>query len=521
MFLFQLNALESILVYFNWSITVRLVAIIAGGYASYRTAHALFFSPLRHIPGSFLARLTPLRSQLINISGRVGQMTKKEYSMYGDIYVMGPNAVVISNPVDIKAVLASHAFVKSDFYMGFDTFGIENTVSARNPKVASMRKRQLGPYFNPAYISRMEHDILRYGILGLKSKWDSELAQSSSGRIEIDYSRDFTLATLDSISALAFGIEPRGLKDNDATAADRVEAALTIHGIHAMMPLFKFFPFSLATWHWESQYRKLIHHCNESIAARRKHLAEGGKKPADLLQAFLDAQDPESKTPMDERQIHASSIEVMLAGTGTTSNALQWATHLLMLHPELRARAVDEVRSNFAADHVITYVDVKKSLPFVEACIYEALRLCPVPGGIVPRVTPPGGITLQGHFIPEGTEVWASYSGSSIHKSTWDEPLKYDPTRFLDNDKSRSNFLTFSSGVRICSGRHLAWAEVSTILANMLKDYDLSLPDDYTHLGPSVLDDSGYPKLMESVIYAASTPAHPQRDCRLVLARRM
>ncbi|ORX73030.1 hypothetical protein DL89DRAFT_290811 [Linderina pennispora] len=135
-----------------------------------------------------------------------------------------------------------------------------------------MRKRQLGPYFNAAYVTRMEPKILQFGILGLKSKWDSELAQNSSGSIEIDYSHDFMLATLDTISALAFGTEPR--------VAHWVDATVKVHGMRAMMPLFKFFPFSTGN---------LV---LGSIAARRRLLAEGGKKPADLLQAFLDAQDP-------------------------------------------------------------------------------------------------------------------------------------------------------------------------------------------------------------------------------------
>ncbi|ORX73029.1 cytochrome P450 [Linderina pennispora] len=343
-----------------------------------------------------------------------------------------------------------------------------------------MRKRQLGPYFNAAYVTRMEPKILQFGILGLKSKWDSELAQNSSGSIETDYSHDFMLATLDTISALAFGTEPRGLKENDPTVAHWVDATVKVHGS------------SLAT-------------ATSPLPARRRLLTEGGKKPVDLLQAFLDAQDPESKISMDETQLQAETIVMMLAGTDTSSNTLQWATHLLMLYPEIRAKAVDEVRSNFATDHVITYAEVKKSLPFVEACIYEALRLCPVLGGTVPRVSPPGGITLQGHFIPAGTEINVNYVGASIHKNTWDEPLKYDPT---------------SPGVRICPGRHLAWAEVSTILANMLKDYDMSLPDDYTHLGPDVLDGNGYPKLMESVHIVVTTPVNPQRDCRLVLTKR-
>ncbi|ORX68101.1 cytochrome P450 [Linderina pennispora] len=497
----------------------RLGATIAGAYAGYRVVYELFLSPLRHVPGPFLARLTPMRRQYLSALGQTAQMAIKEYEKYGDIYVQGPNAVSISSPSDIRTVLASHAFVKANFYAALDLFGIENTVSARDPAVASLRKRQLGPYLNPAYVAEMQTAILKHGFLALQQKWEGQLAQSTSSSIEVNYSDDFTLATLDTVCALAFGRELGCLERSDATVAHWAEATVKVHGMRAMVPLLGLYPFSLAIKGLDTQFQRLTAFCRDSISRRRELLETGGEKPVDLLQAFLDAQDPESKISMSETQLQAETIVVLLAGTDTSSNTMQWLVHLLLLHPEIYAQAVSEVRGKFAADHVITYTEAKKHLPFVNACIYEALRLYPLGGGYVPRISPAGGITLQGYFIPEGTEINANFYGASIHKGAWAEPLRYDPTRFLANEEARLNFFAFSPGVRICPGRHLAWAEMSTIIANMLKDYDWSLPKDLTHLGPDVLDKHGYPCRMESAHFLVTAPVNPRRDCRLVLSK--
>ncbi|KAJ1955580.1 hypothetical protein GGI12_005527, partial [Dipsacomyces acuminosporus] len=81
-----------------------------------------------------------------------------------------------------------------------------------------------------------------------------------------------------------------------------------------------------------------------------------------------------------------------------------------------------------------------------------------------------------------------------MNKRYWKNPYHFDPTRFLDSDEAKRNVFTFSYGARVCPGRQLSWFEMLTTLANILKDYDMRFPDDYSIRGPHVLDDKGYPK---------------------------
>lgn len=66
---------------------------------------------------------------------------------------------------------------------------------------------------------------------------------------------------------------------------------------------------------------------------------------------------------------------LVLAGYETTGNALGFALYLLAAHPEQQARLVEEVR-RFGMDRRPSYESLEE-LPFVEACLKEALRLYP------------------------------------------------------------------------------------------------------------------------------------------------
>ncbi|ORX66586.1 putative cytochrome P450 monooxygenase [Linderina pennispora] len=498
----------------------KVAAALVSSIICYRIVYALFFSPLRHVPGPFFARITSMRANIINLCGGMKHAAHADGEAYGDIYVLEPNSISISHPDDVRTVLRSHTFVKSKFYQSLETVGTPHTFSSSDPGFVSMRQRQMGPYFQPSYLSLMEPKILRYSCLALKEKWGRLLDKSADGRIEINYSRDFSLMAFDVIGVLAFGQEFNSLKNGDETAAKWVDSSTKYHAMLAMFPVTKYFPFSLAIRPWESRYRELSEFGKQSVAKRRKHLENGGEKPHDLLQAYVDALDPESKVRMSDNEVRSEVNLTLLAGADTTSTTLAWTVSLLMLYPKIYAQAVDEVRSKFDTNHVITFSEAQRSLPFVEACLFESMRLCPVVGGQVPRVSPPEGATLRGHFIPPGTEIYVSFAGVSVSKHIWTDPLKYDPTRFLNSPEARRNLFSFSYGVRICPGRHLAKLQMLAVLANMLKDYDWSLPDDYTHLGPHVLNEHGYPKLMKSIHLLTSAPEHPDRDCRLILTRR-
>ncbi|KAI8318668.1 cytochrome P450, partial [Martensiomyces pterosporus] len=63
---------------------------------------------------------------------------------------------------------------------------------------------------------------------------------------------------------------------------------------------------------------------------------------------------------------------------------------------------------------------------------------------------------------------------ANMNKDAWDEPHIFNPERFIDNEENKRNMLTFSSGVRVCPGRNLAWVEMLTTLANLLNTYDFA-----------------------------------------------
>ncbi|KAJ2826820.1 hypothetical protein IWW50_002180 [Coemansia erecta] len=448
-----------------------------------------------------------------------------DHKKYGDIYMAMPNAVTICDPADIRAFMGNSAVGKSEYYRAMKFTGIENVATFKDNSDASVRHRQILPYFKPAHLAKMERTIVDLGILTIKRKWDDMLDASSDGTTEVNYCNDFLISTFGIISTLVYGKKMKELSSTDAATAKWINMSIMYLSVRAMfmvLPKYLVMPF---LYPWEHYYHTLSNYIYEAISSRRvlmeKFEIDGcqDKKPVDMLQALIDAEDPETKARMTNDQIHGECTLMMHAGADTTSLTMGWTLHLLMLYPEHYKRAVAEARSMFAPDHIITYKECRTHLPFIEACILESLRLAPASGGLLPRVVPEGGLTIKNQFLPEGTTVFVNLAVANHHKTYWNNPHEYNPTRFLDNKELQHYILTFSHGRRICPGKNLAWWEMLTIMSNILKDYDFRVPDDLTHFGPHILNKHGFPQTMESKAFITVKPENPERDCRLIISR--
>ncbi|KAJ1956949.1 hypothetical protein GGI12_005169 [Dipsacomyces acuminosporus] len=504
----------------------RLLATGTGVYAAYRVFYALYLSPLRSIPGPFLARITSWRADMFVFMGARARKAREDYEAYGDIQVYQPNAISISNPEHIHTVLGSSKFTKGKMYDGMRLVPADSIGATMDDKVASLRRRQIGPYLSTTYLAKMESTILEHGYLALREKWDGLLEKSDGGEVKVNYQHHFLHSAFDIIGTLAFGRGFGALKNDDSTVHKWINEALLYVGLRGMLPIFRVFPFSLLLTPFKRTSDEYINYAANCISERRQLLddleAKGGldNKPTDLLQGFIQAEDPESKIRLTPGEVHAETLEMLTAGTETVSNTLMWTLNLLMLYPECYRRAVDEVRSAFDKDHLVVFKDAKVHLPYLEACFYESQRLIPFAGGHIPRITPKEGVAFDGHFIPAGTEINCNILGAHYNKKYWKDPYLYDPARFLDSDEATRNLFAFGYGVHACPGRQLAWVEMLTTMANMLKDYDFRLPDDYTEHGPNVLDHRGYPKLLDTVSLIGVLPANIERDCVVVVSKR-
>ncbi|KAJ2829267.1 hypothetical protein IWW50_000948 [Coemansia erecta] len=390
----------------------------------------------------------------------------------------------------------------------------------------------LGPYFSTTYFNKMELLVFEYGIRAVMCRWDTLLKQSITGQIRVNYNLTFRMCTFNVISRLMYGQEIAALDacNSDLSLKWMSESTMYLF-VRALMMLVRLKPvLYIAALMWDHRFKPFLNHIHNLIAERKRLLATVDKKdeqPVDLLQALIDCEDPESKVWLTGNQIHTEATMQMIAAVNTSAYTLTWTTHLFMLYPECYQWVVHEVRTQFPLSDTeavpeIMYTMAKMSLPYLEACLHESMRMMPIIQAMLPRVVPEEGTTIKGHFLPGGTTVFCNVPGTHLNPKYWQDPHCFNPERFLDpatRHKAINSVFTFGHGSRICMGKHLAWIELLTIMANLLRHYDFKMPDNYTRTGPNIIDPAtGHPKLMEKTEFMSARPAYYEKDCVIMVS---
>lgn len=90
-----------------------------------------------------------------------------------------------------------------------------------------------------------------------------------------------------------------------------------------------------------------------------------------------------------------------VAGSETTATALAALTNLLLRHSHVYKKLKDEIRGTFKSDEEIILRKVQ-DLPYLTACLEEALRIFPpAPLGLMRSVNA-GGDTIDGYWLAGG-----------------------------------------------------------------------------------------------------------------------
>ena len=137
---------------------------------------------------------------------------------------------------------------------------------------------------------------------------------------------------------------------------------------------------------------------------------------------------------------------MLVGGTETTSNTMEWSLSLLLNHPEILKHAQAEIDTRVGYDRLIDESDLGK-LPYLHSIVNETLRIYPV----APRLAPHEAseeCTVGGFRVPAGTmlfvNVWAIQNDPNI----WKQPTSFEPKRFngLDGPRNGLKFMPFGSG---------------------------------------------------------------------------
>jgi len=193
----------------------------------------------------------------------------------------------------------------------------------------------------------------------------------------------------------------------------------------------------------------------------------------DLLQILMDARYSDGEGMSDEL-VTSESMQLLVAGHETSSNALSWLLYLLSSRPDCVQRLREEFDSVLAGEPM-TYSHVPK-LEFAAQVVQEGLRLYP-PFWMVDRMALSGD--RAGDLdIPRGSTVVVFIYGVHHSPRHWENPERFDPERFTKpNEKLHTpcSWLPFGAGPRGCIGGNYAMLQIFMILSVLLRKYDFQL----------------------------------------------
>ena len=214
--------------------------------------------------------------------------------------------------------------------------------------------------------------------------------------------RWYTFTTFDLIGDLAFGESFDGLKSGRQNAwvanIERMMRLFPILVLAGSSPLLsKIFLLLAGKKIKESRQEHLG--LVKSLATRRlekKHQEHRG----DFMDFMTRAQGKDHG--LTDEELVANSDTLIVAGSETTATLLCGITYYLLSTPDALEKCVAEVRGAFHSSREISFKTASARLPYMLACLNEALRLFPPVPTVLFRQTLPGQVTqVDGYEIPE------------------------------------------------------------------------------------------------------------------------
>jgi cytochrome P450 len=188
------------------------------------------------------------------------------------------------------------------------------------------------------------------------------------------------------------------------------------------------------------------------------------RKVQDMLGSFVNH-------GLTQQECEVESLLQILAGADSTATALRTTFLHILTSPPTYGKLREEIEAAIEAGNV-DYPVVKHSqaqeLPYLQACIKEGLRMFMPLHGLAGRVSPyPDGVTINGVFIPPGTEVgMATYAMGHRADFYGPDADTFHPERWTENDEEtvkrfeRHNELVFGTGRSSCLGKGIALMEL-------------------------------------------------------------
>lgn len=173
---------------------------------------------------------------------------------------------------------------------------------------------------------------------------------------------------------------------------------------------------------------------------------------------------------------------MIFRGTDTVAVLIEWILARLVLHPDIQSKVHDELDNVVGRSRAVTESDLTE-LVYLTAVVKEVLRFHP-PGPLLSwsRLSIRDS-TLDGYHVPAGTTAMVNMWAIMRDPEVWDDPLTFNPDRFLGQGPNTDlssvfgsdlRIAPFGSGRRSCPGKTLGMSTVNFWVATLLHEFQFA-----------------------------------------------
>lgn len=216
---------------------------------------------------------------------------------------------------------------------------------------------------------------------------------------------------------------------------------------------------------------------------RKRREDKNGKCESDFMDVMISTFQEQDEFCGYKREtvIKATSMLLILTGSGSTAITLTWALSLLLNHPNALKAAQEELDTHIGKERWVQESDIR-TLNYLQAIIKETLRLYP-PAPLTGIREAMDDCCVAGYHVQKGTRLLINLWKLQRDPEIWQNPNEFQPERFLtthqDIDFMSQNFelIPFSFGRRSCPGMTFGLQVLYLTFARLLQGFDMGTKD--------------------------------------------
>ncbi|RYP26778.1 hypothetical protein DL767_007910 [Monosporascus sp. MG133] len=452
--------------------------------AYFLTTSFISWYRLRHIPGPFLASVSYLWLARVARGGRQFWVYRDMRGKYGPLVRVGPNELSTDDPDVLRRIAGVRSpYARDPWYLAarFDPYH-DNVFTILDADAHDRFKARIAGAYGGRETPALEpgvDDQVRALLDLLRRRY---LSTPGEPRL-VEFAELTSFFTMDTITRSAFGKEFGYLRtDSDVygfLAGVRetwpgLAVALDLPWIRKVLfsrlYLRLFGPKVTDT----SGLGKLMGVAEEVVA---KRFSPDAKQEKDMLGAFINH-------GLSRQECATEALFMIIAGFENTSSVIRSTMLYLMTTPLVYQRFKTEIMRvvrDGKASSPIMFEEAKK-IPYLQAVIYEGIRMRPPAPGLYPKSVPPEGDVIHGKFIPGGTAIGMN-TGALVRSTVLfgADADVFRPERFLEVDEAaraemeRNVELVFGYGRWMCAGKPVAFMELNKVFFELMRAFDFQL----------------------------------------------